>query len=282
MERIKQALERARAEREAGASQPDEPAPPRKEGTRAGDRGADATESGGRVAYTKTTTITLDVARLRENRIIASTEPDAVADSYKVLRTHVFQEMRANGWRALGITSAGEGAGKTLTAINLAISLARQIDQTVLLVDLDLKRPRLMGYLANSGEMPGLGDYLSGDRDLPEVLVNPGIDRLVILPGNSSVVHSSEMLSSPRMIRLVEQLKSRYPDRLVLFDMPPALAGDDVLAFSPYVDAIMLVIEAGKTSKEDISRVYELLGDRKILGTVLNKADQSSAASGYY
>ena len=186
MERIKQALERARAEREGGASQLDEAPSPRREGTSAGDRGADSTESGVRVAYTKTTTITLDIARLRENRIIASTEPDSVADAYKVLRTHVLQQMRANGWKALGVTSAGEGAGKTLTAINLAISLARQIDQTVLLVDLDLKRPSLMGYLVDSGEMPGLSDYLSGDRDLPEILVNPGIDRLVILPGKKS------------------------------------------------------------------------------------------------
>lgn len=281
MERIKQALERARAERGAAPGQSEPPPSTSQEAATPPERKARSGESGITVAYTRTTSISLDVKRLRERRIIATAEHDPVAEAYKVLRTHVLQRMRANGWRALAVTSPGEGAGKTLTAINLAISLAREVNQTVLLVDLDLKRPSLIRYLVD-GDMPGISDYLAGERELADILVNPGINRLVILPGRRSFVHSSELLSSPRMIRLVEELKNRYPDRLVLFDMPPALDSDDVLAFAPHLDAILLVVESGKTTSDEIQRAYELLGEAKIIGTVLNKADQSSSAVGYY
>ena len=175
-----------------------------------------------------------------------------MADAYKVLRTHVLQRMRTNGWKTLAITSPGEGNGKTLTAINLAISLAREVNQTILLVDLDLRRPSLGRYFVE-GTTRGLSDYLTEGADLADVLLHPGIERLVILPGNHSFTQSSEMLSSPRMVQLVQDLKTRYADRLILFDMPPLLAGDDVIAFLPYVDAVMLVIEEGKTTKDELS-----------------------------
>jgi capsular exopolysaccharide synthesis family protein len=189
--------------------------------------------------------------------------------------------MRVNGWKTLAITSPGEGNGKTITAINLAISLARDVKQTVLLVDLDLRRPSMASYFFEHA-VPGLSDYITEDRPLSELLINPGIERLVLLPGHHSFTHSSEVLSSPKMIELVQELKSRYEDRLILFDMPPVLAGDDVLAFLPYLDAVMLVIEEGRTTKDELSRAYDLLSDDKILGTVLNKSSETAAVSGYY
>ena len=84
------------------------------------------------------------------------------------------------------------------------------------------------------------------------------------------------------MIQLVDELKGRYSDRLILFDMPPVLASDDVIAFSPYLDAVLLVVEEGKTTKDDILRAYALLDEEKIIGTVLNKSDQASSGVGYY
>ena len=231
----------------------------------------------------------VDAARLRERRIIVARDHDAtgagyhdqVADAYKVLRTHVLQRMRTNGWRTLAVTSPGEGNGKTLTAINLAISLAREVNQTILLVDLDLRRPAIGRYLLD-GPTRGLSDYLTEGAELSELLIHPGIERLVILPGNHSFTQSSEMLSSPRMVQLVQELKTRYADRLTLFDMPPLLAGDDVIAFLPYLDSVMLVIEEGKTTQDELEHAYQLLGEKNIMGTVLNKSDDSSSGVGYY
>jgi capsular exopolysaccharide synthesis family protein len=189
--------------------------------------------------------------------------------------------MRTNGWKTLAVTSPGEGNGKTLTAINLAISLAREVNQTILLVDLDLRRPSLGPYFVD-GPTRGLSDYLTEGADLEDLLIHPGIERLVILPGNHSFTQSSEMLSSPKMVQLVEELKTRYTDRLTLFDMPPLLAGDDVIAFLPYLDAVMLVIEEGKTTSDELTKAYQLLGEKNIMGTVLNKSEDASSGAGYY
>jgi capsular exopolysaccharide synthesis family protein len=233
------------------------------------------------VRHLRTQVERVPTERLLANRIIAMADHDPAATAYKVLRTHVLQRTRANGWRTLAITSPTQGNGKTITAINLAITLARDVKHTVLLVDLDLRRPSMASYFFDHPR-PGLSDYITDDRPLEELLVNPGIDRLTLLPANHSFTHSSEILCSPKIIELIQDLKGRYSDRLVLFDMPPVLGGDDVIAFSPYVDALLLVIEEGKTTKEELSEAYALLDDAKILGTVLNKAEEGSTGAGYY
>jgi capsular exopolysaccharide synthesis family protein len=234
----------------------------------------------GNAVYTQTRTLRLDPAHLRAHRVMNPEAPDENADAYKILRTQVLQRLRANDWRTLGVTATRKGHGKTLTALNLAISLAMEVNQTVLLADLDLRRPSLAGYLC-AEKLKGISDYLVERCDLAEVLVNPGIDRLVILPGNEPLVNSSEELSSPRMVRLVEELKSRYPDRIVLFDLPPLLVGDDVMAFAPNLDAMILVLEEGKTTSEELSRALDLLHGVNILGTVLNKSVYNVDAPGY-
>jgi protein-tyrosine kinase len=189
--------------------------------------------------------------------------------------------MRANDWRSLVVTSPKEGAGKTLTAVNLAISMARDTNHTVLLVDLDLRRPGVLRYFTPE-RLPGISDYILDDRPIPELLINPGIERLVILPGHRPVIHSAEMLSSAKVVDLFEDMKSRYPSRLVIFDMPPVLASDDVLAFAPVFDAALLVIAEGDTRRGDLERSLELLGDKPILGTVLNRSEEPTTGYGYY
>jgi Mrp family chromosome partitioning ATPase len=163
------------------------------------------------------------------------------------------------------------GEGKTLTAINLAISLALDVNHTVMLVDLDLRRPSVQRYF---GIEPGRGlaDFLAEGRELREMLFNPGIERLVVLPGGTPVQNSSEMLSSPRMGWLADEMRSRYSSRLVLFDMPPLLAADDVLAFSRHLDAVLLVVEEGRTGRDELQRARTLLQDIPVLGPVINKA----------
>jgi len=273
MERIKEALARAREQRSDPFAKPAEGTPNARKREHA------PATAPVEIVYTQTRQMEIDPDHLRANRVISSLT-DPVGEPYKILRTKVLQRMRANNWRSLAITSPTEGCGKTLTSINLAISIAREVNQTVLLADLDLKRPQVHRYLT-SAEIPGISDYLVKETPVPEILFNPkGIDRLVVLPGHSSVTHSSEMLSSPRMVSLIGEMKSRYPSRLVLLDMPPVLACDDVLAFSPYVDAVLLVAVDGETDHEDLARATALLGKMNLLGIVLNKSDDRNTS--YY
>ena len=264
MERIKEALERAREERaQTGTAfgSMSQPAAAR----------AKNAESVEQIKYTQTRSIKVSSNFLREKRIVSGFEPGIFTDSYKMLRTQVLQRMRENNWNALAVTSPGESEGKTLTAINLAISLAMEVDQTVLLVDADLRHPSVHQYFGMP-EGPGLSDYLTSDAQLGDMLVHPGIGRFVILPGGKPLLNSSEMLGSPRMAELVQELKSRYPSRIVLFDLPPLLSAADALAFAPHVDAALLVVEEARTRTEDIARAAELLGVTNLIGTVLNKS----------
>ena len=226
------------------------------------------------ITYTQTKRITVAQAVHQQERLISGSLDPVVVASYKLLRTQVLRRLKDNLWNTLAITSPGTGAGKTLTSVNLAISLAREVNHTVLLVDLDLRRPSVSSCFGYEPEY-GITDYLDYNIALSEILVNPEIDRLVVLPGREPTFNSSEMLSSPKMVHLVEELKTRYPSRLVIFDMPPMLIADDVLAFAPYVDAFLLVIEEGKTKEQELLRSVDLLSNKNIIGTVLNKSTET-------
>lgn len=223
-----------------------------------------------KITYTHTRLVTLSPARLRERRVISSIEEGPLTDAYKILRTQVMLRMRENGWNLLAITSPGAGAGKSLTAANLAVSLAMEVRQTVLLVDANLRKPAVHEIFGIS-ESPGLVDHLIDHKPVEDLLVHPGLPRLVLLPAGRAVHGSSELLTSPRMLSLISELKHRYSSRIVLFDLPPLLPTDDALALSPYLDAMLLVIEAGRTQTEEVVRSLRLLKGVPILGTVLNK-----------
>ncbi len=263
MERIKQALELARQER-----------------AKNGDKVIDPIEKptqnkqsieGREIKYTNTRILPMPVNELRERRIITE-QQNNISDSYRVLRTQVLQRLNEKDWNILAITSPGSGEGKSLTAINLAMSLAREIDNTVLLVDANLRSPKLDKYFDFHTDY-GLSDYLLHDKPLNEMLVNPeGVPRFVVLPAGSAIANSSEMLSSPKMQRLVEEVKHRYPSRIVIFDLPPLLESSDTLAFIPNADATLVVIEEGKTQEKELKQAFELLQGNEVIGTVLNKA----------
>ena len=197
-------------------------------------------------------------------------------DAYKILRTQVTQRLRENGWNVVGVTSPGYGEGKTLTAVNLAVSLAMETTQTVLLVDSDLQDPTVHQVFGLK-DCLGLADYLLDDQPVEDLLLHPGIGRFVLLPGGRTISNSTEILTAPKMVGLVEELKHRYPSRVVIFDLPPLLHTADVLAFSPYTDALLMVVEEGKTTGEELQRALSLVkNSRPVLGTVLNKAGRSS------
>jgi Mrp family chromosome partitioning ATPase len=225
--------------------------------------------------------VTLDGLTLNENRIrgIDSAEPGEAA--YKMLRTRVLQRMRSNGWQKLAITSPRAAAGKTLTAINLAISLAHEPNQQVILVDLDLRNPKIGKYVGLDPKY-SLGDHFRQGVGVEEVLLKPtNLRRLYILPGVGRLEHSSELLASHQMAALTQTLVSTSPSTILIFDMPPLLEADDMLTFMPQVDAMLFVVAQGETTRSDLERSSQLFTELNVLGTVLNKSGDE-APSEYY
>jgi capsular exopolysaccharide synthesis family protein len=192
--------------------------------------------------------------------------------------------MRQHGWRSVGVTSPGPRAGKSLTAINLAISMARDGAYGVVLVDADLRRPST-AELLGVAQPVGLIDYLTSDLSLDEVLLRPDVDNLTILPGRSddSGTAVPELLTSNKMSALIDDLQRGSRPSVIVVDLPPILVGDDVVAVAPLLDCMLIVIEEGKTEIEDLRRAAELIKDFNILGTVLNKsAERPAQNDGYY
>jgi exopolysaccharide/PEP-CTERM locus tyrosine autokinase len=269
MERIRKALEQASRDRAVNLG----------EVRPAG--GAPAPDISTGVRYTYTKTVEVPERTLVDNRLIAAVPGHEFKDAYRMLRTRVLQTLRENNWTSVAVTGPASGCGKTLTAINLAISLAMEVTHTVLLVDLDLRKPSIHEYFGYQPET-GLSDYLLNDTPINQIMFSPNIERLVVLPGREAIQNSSEMLRSPKMVALVSELKHRYPDRLVVFDLPPILAADDALAFAPYTDSLLLVAEAGGTSRDDLQKALEMLKSAPVIGTVLNKAHTPRGSYGYY
>jgi protein-tyrosine kinase len=223
------------------------------------------------VIYSRTRSVVIPDEMLRRHRILTGRDSNQFSDAYKVLRTQVIHRLRENKWNVLGITSPKDGEGKTLTSINLAIALAAEPTLTVLLVDADLRAPHLHEELGLEST-EGLTEFLLDGRSIENMLVYPGLGRLIMLPGGRGTDQSAEVLTSPRMCALGKELKHRYPSRIVIFDLPPVLGQADVLAFTPQLDALLLVVEEGKTTEPELQQTIQILkGSAPILGTVLNK-----------
>lgn len=224
----------------------------------------------GRIEYTRTRVIDIAPHVLERHRV-AAVANDATADAFRLLRTQVLMQMRQNGWQTLAVTSPNKGAGKSTVSLNLAISFAMEVDYTSLLVDADLRDPDLRHMLELA---PGLGlaDYLVGKAEIEDLLLHPNIGNLVVLPGGAPVANTSELMRSPMMADLIRELRGRYPDRLIVFDVPPILSGADTLALSAYMDATILLVEECKTARDDIERSCDLLRHSNLIGVVLNKS----------
>jgi Mrp family chromosome partitioning ATPase len=226
------------------------------------------------IVYTSTKTLAVTDDTMRAQRLITGFEGGAFVDAYKMLRTQVVEQCRQKGWNVLGVTSPTPHAGKTLTAVNLSLALAMDLAHTVLLVDADMRRPGVHQAFGME-RCPGLTEYLFDEIPLEQLLVHPGIGRFVFLPGGRTITNSAEALASPRMGALVEELKHRYPACLLVFDLPPLWSRADVHGFVPHIDALLLVVEEGRTGSSDVARAMTTLkGSVPILGGVLNMSDQ--------
>jgi len=260
MSKITKALDRAKQERGTAAGEPQKPpaaqtAPqPKPE----------------HVSYTQTQVVEQPLTPMSAGRMLSHVDDPALADYYSMLRTQVLHQTRDKGHNIIMVTSVGKGEGKTLTAINLAISMAKESVQTALLVDTNLRDPKVAEYMGLKNDR-GLSDHMLDDVPVHTLLINPGMKKLVVLPAGRPISGATEILGSPKMRNLVKEMKAKYPERYVIFDCPHLLDMPDALVFSSFVDQVLLVVEAGKTTRRDIRRTMELLQGKSLLGIVMNK-----------
>ena len=223
--------------------------------------------------------LTVDKAHLARNRIITATREDPAHGAFDVLRTRLLQTLSENGWRRVAITSPGKDCGKTFTAANLAISLSRQENCRTLLMDLDMRRPSLH-HVLGVGSPGSVGDMLRGmispETHLHRMGRNPiNAGRNIAFALNDRPeAYASELLQDPRSAETLRAIDEHYAPDVVLFDLPPALFYDDVIAARPLFDGVLLVVGGGLTTESEISEVERRLGDSMpVLGMVLNKAE---------
>jgi non-specific protein-tyrosine kinase len=239
--------------------------------------GAKTSGSEIQINYSKTKVQVADLEKLKNNKIFSLFDEIETTDQIRILRTQVLRKLKAIGGNSILVTSSNPYEGKTFTSINLGVSIAKEFNRTVLIIDADIRTPT-QHHTAFSTEFfslkveKGLTDYLYGDVDISDILINPGIDRLTLIPGGIPVNNSPELLNSGRMEVMMSEIKSRYPsDRLVIVDGPAMLPFPDAMILSRYVDGVLPVIESEKTSTEDLKKMMNLLKEVNILGVVFNK-----------
>lgn len=209
--------------------------------------------------------------------------PDSpISEEYRKLKSILVKLTSGDDFKnTLMVTSSVPGEGKSITALNLAISLAHDYDHTVLLIDADLRRPALHRYL-NIGRRQGLAECLKGEADLSEAIIPTGIGRLSVVTVGSQPSDPVELFSSNRMKDLLEEIKLRYPDRYVIFDTPPLLPFAETRTLAHLVDGIIFVVKEQVATQGNIKDSIEALKGCNLLGVVYNDATNVHNLERYY
>ena len=215
----------------------------------------------------------LEVAPIKITNILLATareEKTAIVEEFNKLRSSIIALTKGQKFlNTLMVTSTVSEEGKSMTALNLAISLAKEHDHTVLLVDTDLRRPSVHKFLGIDPEC-GLVHCLRDGLPLEKALIKTGVGKLVILPAGEAIKDPVDMLSSNRMKEIVQELKTRYPERYVIFDTPPSLPFADAGVLANIVDAVLFVVREGRSRQEDVAKALEEFKDHNLLGVVYN------------
>lgn len=275
MEKIQTALERARESRSQYPTGPVTLAPAQRNAIDALGKGL--IQVGDLDAIPR---VHLSRQELVGRKIVTADDRNEVGQAFRLLRTHVLQRSDVLGGRLIALTSPQQGDGKTLVAINLAVTIARQLNRNAILIDADIRRPSVHRYL-NIDTAGQTADLLRGTRSLAECLVRTDLDDLLVMPQKESSQRSSELLSSEAMMALGQVLRRAFPDRLIIIDLPPLLPSDDALALQRIVDGMLLVLREGRTTRADLKRAAELIDRDKFLGCVMNNARWQDPVSYY-
>ncbi len=213
--------------------------------------------------------------------IVTCTDPDSpVSEQYRKLKTVLLKMTRKDFRNTILVTSALSGEGKSVTCANLAIMLAREYGQTVLLVDADLRKPSLGNYLGLTPAF-GLADCINDGIDLGKAIVKTGLPKLSFLSAGKNVEDPAELLSSQKMKDLLTELKHRYADRYIIIDTTPALLYAETLALSALVDGILIVVKEGVATLKGVGDMLETLKGASLLGIVYNDVSTASLDGSY-
>ena len=227
------------------------------------------------IEYSSTRVLTDALARLQRTHGVVKPDRSELAEAFKMLRNQVLQRMRADGHNLLAVTSPRRIEGKSLTAVNLALTIAADFDSAVLLVDADLSGRGLQSMFGLDGAK-GLSDHLAHGVPIADLLINPGVARFVLLPaGQQAAQNSAELLATRVAQQSILEMKHRYPDRYIIIDLPPALDTADALAFLPQVETTLVVVEEHTTSLQDLESLADLLAPFNLIGTVMSQVRQT-------
>lgn len=222
--------------------------------------------------YNQSRRVHLNPNLIAGNRCLAFWDGIPEAEAYRILRTKIIHQTSSP--KIIMVTSALPEEGKTITAVNLAFSFAREFQHTVLLVDGDLKNQSIKKCLGCDNEK-GLMNHLQDDCPMSDIIMWPEIEKITFISGGKPCHESAEILASPRMKQLVSEMRNRYPERYIIFDTPPVLTGADALTLSALADHIVFVVKTGKTQIDDIRKALQYLPKEKIIGFVLNECEST-------
>ena len=276
MEKIRQAIERLKEERPASATTRDLSGPATLDFQSRPDLIAPSISRPYPVRQ-----VQLNPAHLESKRIIAHDITDPRSKSFDMLRTQVLQTMEIKSWQTMGVTSPTPACGKTVVSTNLALSIARQQNRSVMLVDLDFQKPQIANYLGLNCKQ-GVLSVLEGQTSLAETAIEASTKtaRISVLPCETPILNSSEWMASKSMDNMLNQIKRDFSDGIIIYDLPPVLTGDDVITILPRLDCILFVAAIGTTTKSDMKEVSKHLELASVVRVVLNKSSELPAT--YY
>jgi protein-tyrosine kinase len=231
--------------------------------------------------------LTHGISSLWDERFVAGIEDyPGVAESFRRLRAKILHPTEGNLVRSILVTSASPAEGKSFVCANLSVIMAHGVGQHVLMVDCDLRRPSLAHFFGFE-RGAGLVDHLRDGTDISALIRNTGLDRLSVIPAGIPPENPSELLSSPAMSDLIKEVVSRYQDRFVILDSPPAQAASETAVLAQHVDKVVLVVRWGGSGREQVKKLVEQIGPEKILGVVFNAfemniIDKRLQGEGYY
>lgn len=235
--------------------------------------------------------VELDLARLASSGfMVGSAATSQLGDEYRVIKRPIIRNATGRGGTKVKdgnlvmVTSALPGEGKTFTALNLALSVAMELDHTVLLVDGDVAHPSLPGILGVPST-PGLLDLLTrDDLDVGDVLIRTNVEKLAVIPAGAQQRRATELLASEQMAALLRELATRYPDRIIIFDSPPLLATTEARVLATHMGQIVMVVGADSTTAHAVSQGLAAVEGCDVVLLLLNRASRTDVGTyyGYY
>ncbi|MBC8316836.1 MAG: polysaccharide biosynthesis tyrosine autokinase [Desulfobulbaceae bacterium] len=230
--------------------------------------------------------IKISKERWDERVRLATEDYPAISESFRRLRTKILHPVHKESIQSILVTSATLEEGKSFVSANLGVILAQSMEKHAILVDCDLRRPSLAGLFGLSGRQ-GLVDHLRDGASLSGLIQKTGIERLSIIPAGQAPKNPSELLVSDKMTKMVDELVSRYQDRMVILDSPPGQAASETAVLAQHVDKVVVVVKWGGVGREQVKKFIDAIGRDKILGVVFNAfemtmLDAKLQGEGYY